>query len=308
MWLILVVIILIISYVFLKRHYNYFKNHGVAYIKPTPILGTFRDAVLMKKGFYETVMDIYNHPEVKNEPFYGIFLFHKPALFIKDPILIKNVLVKDFNSFNDRFSHANDTDPLGANLFHVDNPKWKLIRKKISPFFTSGKLKAAYYLIEEKGSQFSKFIEQKLDVHGKVELELKKITDLYSMDVIGSISFGIDAHSLEGVFEDFQEAVHSLFNYTPRRAIELSASFLLPSVTKFFNFKFFGEIYSKYLLKFVPDVIEVREKSKARRNDLIDMIIELKNESQFTLNELISQAAVFLSGGNQTFIFLITLK
>lgn len=305
MWLIFIAIILIIAYVLLRRHYNYFKNHGVAYIKSTPILGTFKDSVLMKKGFYEMIMDIYNHPEVKNEPFFGIFLFHKPTIFIKDPDLIKNVLVKDFNSFADRYSHANEKDPLGLNLFHVNNPKWKLIRSKLSPFFTSGKLKAAYCLIEEKGSKFSEFIEQKLDVHGKAELEVKKIANLYTMDVVGSITFGIDAHSLEGVFGDFQEAALSLFTYTPRRAFEVSSSFLLPCFTKLFNLSIFSDIFTKFILKFIPEIMLEREKSNAKRNDLVDMLIELKNEHGFTPNMIFSQAAGFLSGGNNWSIILI---
>lgn len=302
MWfLIVIIIILVIILIFIKNHQNYFKKHSVAFIKSKPLLGALEDSILMKKGLYDNIVDIYHHHDVKDEPFFGIFLFHKPTIFIKDPELIKRVLVKDFNSFSDRYSFAGDSDPLGTNMFHVDNPKWKLLRRKLSPFFTSGKLKAAFYLIEERGAKLSKFIQQKItnsSKNGKVELELKKVTDLYSMDVIGSIAFGIDAHSLEGTFDEFQEAVHSLFHYTPKRAFVISCSFLLPALSRLLKLNFFGELYTNFILKFIPDVIRERERSQAKRNDLIDMLIELKNESnEVSLNDLYAQAAIFLSGG-----------
>jgi cytochrome P450 family 6 len=294
------IIFFVLLFLRLRNHQNYFKNLKVPYVKSLPFVGVFKDSLLLKKGLYENIVDIYNHPDVKNEPFFGVFLFHKPAIFVKHPELIKRILVTDFSSFSDHFAHTNGSDPLGENLFHVNNPKWKLLRRKLSPFFSSGKLKTAYYLIEEIGTRFSKFIDQKIGTCEKIELELKKVTDLFSMDVVGSVVFGIDAHSLDGVFNEFQQATHSLFNFTPLRALTISSSFLLPPLMKVLNLKFFGELYTKFILRFVPEVMSERKKSGIKRSDLIDKLIELKNEDdeEFSMNVLCSQAAIFLSGGN----------
>jgi hypothetical protein len=49
----------------------------------------------------------------------GVFKFGKPSLLIRDPELIKTVLVKDFNSFHSNDGRSDpDVDPLfGRNPF-----------------------------------------------------------------------------------------------------------------------------------------------------------------------------------------------
>lgn len=93
--LLLGVVVILISLVYwIFRRQDYFKNHNVPYAKSIPLLGSFSDAVMGKIAFYDNITTIYNQPEVKDKPFFGIHLFHKPGLMITDPELIKRILVK----------------------------------------------------------------------------------------------------------------------------------------------------------------------------------------------------------------------
>ena len=49
----------------------------------------------------------------------GIFKFRQPALLLRDPEIIRDVIVKEFSSFQDNDFHSNvDIDPLfGRNPF-----------------------------------------------------------------------------------------------------------------------------------------------------------------------------------------------
>jgi len=51
----------------------------------------------------------------------GVFNFRKPVLLIRDPEIVKSILVKDFNSFHDNdFESLLDVDPLlGRNPFFL---------------------------------------------------------------------------------------------------------------------------------------------------------------------------------------------
>lgn len=82
---------------------SYWKRNKVPFVPANPIVGNLLDAMLFRKCVAEVFAHIYNYKRSIDKPLVGCMLFHKPAFFIRDPELIKQVLVKDFASFNDRY-------------------------------------------------------------------------------------------------------------------------------------------------------------------------------------------------------------
>jgi cytochrome P450 family 6 len=278
----------------LYLHASYFKRVNLPYVKCIPILGCFFNL----KGFYETVRLLYNHPDVKDKPVFGIFNFHKPTLMVCDPELIKRITVKDFNSFSDRYASSNDHDTLGNNgLFASKNPKWKNMRNKMTPFFSTAKMKMMFYLMDKTSSDVVDHINEKLNEDGKVELEMKTLSALYSTDNIASCVFGIEANSLKNPDGEFQRAGHSCFNMTLYRTIEFGSFFLIPQITKLFGFTMFSVPTTKFIESSIPDVMDERIRSGSKRYDLIDTLIELEKEESMPREVLIAQAAMFLVAG-----------
>jgi cytochrome P450 family 6 len=283
---------------------KYFKNLKIPYTKSVPLLGAFSDTFLGKISFYDKVSDIYNQQQMKGEAFFGFFLCHKPALMIKDLELIKRILVKDFNSFSNRYAASDDHDPLGNfNLFSVKNPLWKHIRAKFTSFFTSGKLKSMFYIIDSISSNMVDHVSQKLNQEGKVELEMKQLALLYATDVIASCAYGVEANSLENPNGEFAKGGKAMFNMNLWRGFEYSCFFMLPQLTKLFRFKAFSYGTTEFIQKTIKHVIDERKKSGIIRNDLIDTIIELKKtDDTLTDDMLIAQAALFFSAGKILFL------
>ena len=81
---------------------TYWKRKGIAYIPASPIFGNLKEVLFAKKSAAEAFGDFYFHPDAKDRPFVGINTFHKPALVIRDPELVKRILVKDFSQFSNR--------------------------------------------------------------------------------------------------------------------------------------------------------------------------------------------------------------
>jgi hypothetical protein len=67
----------------------------------------------------------YNFRKLDGYKYGGLFKFSKPLLMLRDPDLIKNVLVRDFTSFHDNDIKINmDTDPMfGRNPFVLRGEK-----------------------------------------------------------------------------------------------------------------------------------------------------------------------------------------
>lgn len=60
--------------------------------------------------------------------------------------------------------HCNeDYDPLSANLLSLPGQKWRNARSRLSPTYTSGKLKAMFPILVECGSTLQTFLEKLAD-------------------------------------------------------------------------------------------------------------------------------------------------
>lgn len=138
-------------------------------------------------------------------------------------------------------------------------------------------------------------------------MKIKEKLCLYTTDVIASCAFGVNANALENSEGEFPKLSKKLFSVTFKRGLELTSGFLIPEISKLFNFMLFTRTGTDFIIKTITHVISEREKQKITKNDLIDTLIELKNsemksnnEEPLSMNTLIAQAALFFSAGHET--------
>lgn len=101
---VLTVIVGLFTAVYLWAKYvnGYWERNNVPYIPAKPLIGNLGKILSLQQGVADLFSEMYNNEIGRDSPVVGIQVVHKPALLIKDPELIKNMLVKDFNSFSDR--------------------------------------------------------------------------------------------------------------------------------------------------------------------------------------------------------------
>jgi len=75
--------------------YSFWKEKGVKFMKPMFPFGNVRDRILLRKPLAEAIKKLYD--EFPEEPYVGLYQFLSPMLLIRDPELIKQVMVKDFS-------------------------------------------------------------------------------------------------------------------------------------------------------------------------------------------------------------------
>lgn len=89
-----------------------------------------------------------------------MFQLNKPTLLLLEPEIIKQFLVKDFQYFTDRgFIYDEKREPLTANLVNLEGSKWKVLRQKLTPSFSSGKIKNMMALLQDCSKQLLVYLQ-----------------------------------------------------------------------------------------------------------------------------------------------------
>jgi cytochrome P450 family 6 len=254
----------------------------------------------MRHCMGEIFSDIYSKTM---NPFVGFFILDKPCLLIRDPKIIKRILINDFQYFYDRNILNNKRDdPIATHvLFVLKNPEWTEIRSKITPVFTSSKIKTMSKLMEEVAQEMVNYLHKYTEIHPTVEM--KDVCVKFTVDVIGSTIFGVTADSFAKQNSKFNEIAKKLFDWDDIvNSFRFRCYFLAPTIVKLFRMKLLNPYCTTFLKKSVLEIMDNRIASKSSRSDLIDILVQMKsNDKQFMDDDmLVAQAIMFFAAGFET--------
>ncbi|XP_017066145.1 probable cytochrome P450 6a14 [Drosophila eugracilis] len=308
-------VVLFLAYSFYHNSYTYWARKGVPHERPLPLIGNMA-GVGSKYHFRDINQRIYD--KFKGQaPFAGMFMFFKRTAMITDLDLIKQVLIKDFHHFQDRgiFNNPRD-DPLTGHLLTLEGDEWKSMRQKLTPVFTSGKMKHMSGVVVEVGHRLADAMDKALQA-AKVEdgdVEIKDLCARFTTDVIGSCAFGLECYSLQDPNAEFREKGRMVFE-KPRHSMLVQAFiFTNAKLAKKLRMKVLRDDLTEFFLSAVKNTVDYRLKNGIKRNDFMDQLIELRAEDQeaaksgkridlshgLTLEQMAAQAFVFFVAGFET--------
>ena len=187
---------------FIQRCFTHWKRLNFPEIKPSFIFGNLKPVAKGEKSFGVTIHDLYK--QTKANPFVGIYLFFRPALLINDIGVIKTVLNQDFSFFHDRGVYSNvKHDPLSGGIFQLSGTEWKKLRVKMTPAFSSAKLRSMFKTFHDVGLELEQHINTKADI-GSV-IEIKDILSRYAIDIIASTIFGFEVNTIRNPNSKFRD-------------------------------------------------------------------------------------------------------
>lgn len=261
------------AYIYVKYILSYWQRRGVPFAKPSIPFGNFGPAFTKEKTFGQTLHDLYFST---NEPVLGVYTSVRPALLIRDPKIIRDILIKDFQSFWHRgFHYDENIDPLASNLFSQSGEKWKEMRNKLSPTFTSGKLKAMFAVVIECGKSLETHLTKLADTRD--EIEVRDIFGRFTTNVIASVAFGINVDSIENPDDEFRAYGKRFFEPKLKHVLRFNMSFMSPFLTKLFGIRFADKDIEKFMRETIRQNLEYREQNKISRKDFFQLLMQLRN-------------------------------
>lgn len=266
--------LLILAYKYLTRNNSYWKKRSVNFKEPTFLVGNLLNVLLLRKTFSEWIKEMYNST---TDPIFGIFLFDEPSLLIRSPEIIKDILIKDFNYFVDRTVACPAHNEIVCNMmFFQRQGPWKAQRNKLTPVFTSGKLKGMLAILDDYAIK----LLQRLRNHPD-HVDVRTIIGNYVTDGITKCFFGIESFSQDEEESEFKIMLNKLGNISLKVVWSRICYFFYPKLVNPLKLEFGENHLLEYFCDAFHEAIKAREKSKIRQNDFIDIINDLRNDEEF---------------------------
>ncbi|XP_033314840.1 cytochrome P450 6a2-like [Bombus vancouverensis nearcticus] len=298
-----IIALLFAFYFYFTSTFDFWKVRGVPGPKPVPVFGNIKDVMLLRTSMCAYLKKLWD--EYKDEPMVGIFTRKTPILILQDPELIKDVLIRDFSIFADRGIPVHEkAEPLSPHLFNLESQRWRPLRTRLSPVFTSGKLKEMFPLILE----CSKHLEQYLDnlVAKGEPIECRELTAKYTTDVIGSCAFGIEMNALSDEDSEFRRMGKQVFATSFRQILRFRLRQIFPHLYNLLGSIMAPLEITTFLTKIIVDTMKYRDDNNIVRPDFVNMLMELKKHPdkleniKLTDTLLTAQAFVFFVAGFET--------
>uniref|UniRef100_A0A6E8W1Q2 Cytochrome P450 n=1 Tax=Anopheles coluzzii TaxID=1518534 RepID=A0A6E8W1Q2_ANOCL len=263
-------------YWLVKHNYKFWEIDGVPYPKPSLLTGNLGPSLTLKKHISELASDWYNaYPD---KPFVGYFKIFTPAIMVKDPVLVKNILSRDFDCFanNDFLLDVRQDPLLSHDPFLVTGERWKRSRSLLTPSFTGAKIKQLFPVMESVADAFVTFIGR----HVAQELEAKEIAARFTTQNVVACTFSIDGDCFGEQESEFRRMGRRVFETSPMATVKTMMAVFLPTVAKYIPVPFLLKDVDEWIRSLVANLIIQRSASeKTVQEDLLQSFLKNREKS-----------------------------
>lgn len=280
--------------------YRFFKSLGIPGPTPLPFFGTM---LYFKNGLL--AFDRICHQ--KYGDLWGLYDGRQPTLMVSDPEMIKTVLVKECYSV---FTNRRDNDLAGEMsdaITTVKDDRWKRIRNTLSPCFTSGRLKKVFPIVSRYADRLLKTLEDKnLDE----PVDVKAFISPYSLDVVASASFSVDADAINNPDGPIITHLKKILNFTFWPLLLLMMFPFGTQLMKALDINLFNKVSMNFFYDIIKKFKNQHDEDHNTRGDFLQVMIQseipkIENEDEqppkgLTEHEILSQAFIFIFGGYET--------
>lgn len=163
-------------------------------------------------------------------------------------------------------------------LLNLEPERWRPLRSKLTPMFTSGKLKDMFGLILECADHFEKYLDK---LTAKDEpADFREVTAKYTTDVIGSCAFGIEMSSMSDEDSEFRRVGREIFATSLENVVRLKMRLYASKLYDWLGYIVPDRRLAPFFTKLVTDTMRYRKERDIYRPDFIHMLMQLKEHPE----------------------------
>nr|XP_046249221.1 thromboxane-A synthase [Scatophagus argus] len=248
---------------------------GIKHPKPVPFFG---NVFMFRQGFFNPLSDlIKTHGRVC-----GYYVGRRPVVVVADPDMLRQVMVRDFNSFPNRMTLRFATKPTTDCLLMLRNERWKRVRSILTPAFSAAKMKEMVPLINTATDA----LMNNLNVYTESAeaFDIHKCFGCFTMDVIASVAFATQVDSQNNPDDPFVHHAQMFFSFSFFRPIMLfflafpsvaaPLAGLLPNKRR--------DQMSHFFINSIQKIIKQREEQppEQRRRDFLQLMLDARTSKE----------------------------
>ncbi|VVC92836.1 unnamed protein product [Leptidea sinapis] len=315
MLIFIIILLICVFLIYATRNHRYWSQRNVKHEFPVPLFGNHFDNLFGYRSITQIANDLYNkYPE---EKVVGYYRGRTPELIVRDLDIARHILNVDFGYFYQRgLGRDTDVETLMKNLFHAEGDLWKLLRQRLTPTFTTAKLKSMFPLIVNCAEKLHLAGDKIVESGG--ECDIRELMARFTTDFIGACGFGIEMDSINNENSTFRALGAKMFSRSFRDIILFGLWETIPEIRKMIYVQ--DARIKKVITDIVTTIFEQRNYKPIGRHDFIDLLLELADkgitgesiekfdddgnpklvEVSMDLDVLVAQVFVFFGAGFET--------
>lgn len=215
-----------------------------------------------------------------------------------------NKIYSIYRHFHERFSYNNEkVNPLSGHIFSVGGKKWKFLRTKLTPTFTSGKMKLMFHTIIDSTTGLIEAVNK--HAVNATPVDIKEVLGCFTTDIIGSCAFGLECNSFIEQDADFRRYGRKIFAPNVKGSLKTIITMAYPNIARKLNVKTQEQDIDNFFINVVENNYNFRVNENFVRNDFFQLLIDIKKECElkeekFSIENLAAQCFLFFIAGFET--------
>ena len=286
----------------LYRQMNFWAKRRIPHLAPLPLLrGKFLPSLFGTISTHNYISLIYNSfPDTK---YFGLMAPDTtPVAVLRDPELIKETCVKNFDCFLDHKSFlTEEMDPVfGKNIFSLRGERWKEMRNTLTPSFTATRMKFLFELIAKCSFDFVQYFKD--HPNETKSIDTKDAFTRYTNDVIATAAFGISVNSMLNRDNEFYLRGKDATSFGDGfwRFIKFLGFLVCPKLMRLMGVSFFSRETYRFFTTLVQNTMKTRKEKNIYRPDMLQLLIDAKNKDNgldMSVDDITAQALIFFLAG-----------